>query len=83
MIIFLLWIFVSPVIGYAIGKTRNCPLVGALLGLLFGPLGWLLAFLNDRREQCPQCRGRVPDGAVRCLHCGSAFEVPAGYEIKK
>ena len=52
---FLLWIFVSPVIGYAIGKSRNCPAIGALL-VYSGPLGWLLAFLNDRREQCSQCR---------------------------
>jgi len=83
MIYLILWLIVSGVVGGAIGKTRNCPAVGVLLGILFGPIGWLLAFLNDRREKCPQCMSRLEDGAMRCRFCGAAFTIPVGYEIKK
>ncbi|MEI8289820.1 MAG: hypothetical protein WCH99_10130 [Verrucomicrobiota bacterium] len=69
--IFFIWILVCPLVGGVIGQSRNCPAVGVLLGLIFGPLGWLLAFLNDRREQCRECGGRLIQGARKCCHCGS------------
>jgi DNA-directed RNA polymerase subunit RPC12/RpoP len=79
--IFLFWVFISPIVGAIIGKSRNNSGMGALLGLLLGPLGWLIVLFDDRREKCPDCQGRVPDGAKKCLHCGSVFEIPAGYKL--
>jgi len=79
MLLFILWIIVCPGIGYAIGRTRNCWGMGVVAGLFLGPIGWLLTVLNDCREKCPECQGRVPDGARRCMHCGHRFEIPAGY----
>jgi len=77
------WVVVSPIVGAIIGQTRNNRALGAVLGLFLGPLGWLLVLLNDAREKCPECKGHVADGAVRCQHCGATFEIPAGYELKK
>ncbi len=29
---------------------------------------------------CPECRGKIPTGAARCLHCGS--EIPASLWVR-
>lgn len=70
----LFWILICPIVGAAIGKERNNTIGGAVLGLVFGPLGWLLVLLDDRRQCCPECQGRIPDGARKCRHCGSALD---------
>ena len=70
--IILLWLVLGPVVGYAIGKTRNCEGMG-LVGPVMGPVGWLLTLLNDRRERCPDFTKAPsllePPNAL----CGSAF----------
>jgi hypothetical protein len=62
---------VSAAVGGIIGQTRNNVGLGALLGFLLGPLGWLVVIFADKRPQCPQCLGRVPVGARKCQHCAS------------
>ncbi|MDE2105032.1 MAG: hypothetical protein KGL39_47780 [Patescibacteria group bacterium] len=76
MILLFFGLVLSALVGAIIGRARRNPLTGALLGLLLGPVGWLVAWVDDRRAQCPECRGRVPDGARRCLHCGYEFARP-------
>ncbi len=68
---FWLWILICPLVGAAIGQRVNNAGMGMVLGLLFGPLGWLLVLIDDKRPQCPECKGRLPDGARRCKHCGA------------
>ena len=63
-------------IGAAIGKTRNNQAVGFFVGLVFGPVGWLLAVFDDKRAKCPECGSRILVGAVRCRHCGVASKTP-------
>ncbi len=65
-------ICVSAVIGYLIGNTKEEGAAGAILGGLFGPLGWLFVLcIGDDRPKCPLCQGRLPNGQVtRCRHCG-------------
>src|ERR1035438_4624121 len=44
------WAITGALIGFLCGKARGQEAAGALLGALFGPLGWLVTFaLADRR----------------------------------
>lgn len=84
----LLWWGVGgALIGAIIGKHfRRQAGVGAVLGLLLGPLGWILVYtIRDLRYKCPECRSPVPEQAKRCPKCGSeinpsifASETPRG-----
>jgi len=66
----LVW-FTCAVIGAIVGNAKMAPAQGALLGLLLGPLGILIAFAIDARPQCGNCGGKV-NGRVRvCQHCGA------------
>ena len=71
---------ISAAIGYAIGKaTRRAGPAGLWLGLLLGPLGWLLVLvMADNRRRCPTCKGALPDGTpARCRHCGATLTMAA------
>ena len=65
-------ICVSAVIGYLIGNSKNEGAAGAILGGLFGPVGWLIVLcIGDERPKCPLCQGPLPSVKVsRCKHCG-------------
>lgn len=67
-----LWGIGGALIGAIIGKHfRDHAGGGALLGLLLGPLGWVLVFvLKDNRQKCPHCMSAVPQGATACKSCG-------------
>ena len=43
-----------------VGDSRKHQSGGLLLGLLFGPLGVLMAFSLDGRPQCQMCGTRLP-----------------------
>ena len=66
------WI-VCGIVGAIIGSAKNAGPAGFALGLLLGPLGVIAAFILDNRRKCPQCKGRVDDGAQICQHCHSAI----------
>jgi hypothetical protein len=67
----LLWgMLLSALAGAVIGKFRGRAFVGGLVGLLLGPVGWLLILLGpDHRAKCPECRGVIDPRAKRCPHC--------------
>lgn len=73
MEVLLLYIVLGGCVGAAIGGAqRNRAAAGAILGGIFGPLGWLLvAFGPDRRTVCRFCRRPANAKAVRCPHCQS------------
>ena len=76
------WLLVSSIfglIGAAIGqKARGRAVAGYICGFLFWFLGWLLVLLfADQRRRCPECRGVVPDDAIRCMHCTRPIRVTA------
>ena len=72
------WVLVMGIIGYFLGGLRGIPGSGALASVLLGPLGWIAIFISkDERLKCPDCKGAVPDGARKCMHCGSSLWVPA------
>jgi hypothetical protein len=66
---------VFGIVGAAIGASRKNAGMGFVLGALLGPIGWIVTLFVDHRAQCPECKGRIPDGARKCLHCGSAIEM--------
>jgi len=74
----LFWLACFGGLGFAIGGRRNRPYDGFLLGILLGPLGWLIvSFLPVRyRRKCPECLGGVPMSARRCKHCGYRLPDP-------
>lgn len=62
------------VIGLLIGKRKRRPLGGFVLGLLLGPLGWLLVFFGPTAKDknikhCPYCRSIVRPKIRICGHC--------------
>lgn len=70
----LLWVLCGG-IGAAIGATKgskSAPIAGLVAGSFLGPLGWLLIALSPKQGiLCGACRGAVPAGAAKCLHCAS------------
>ena len=62
----------AGLIGYGIGSIRGRGAFGLVMGLLLGPLGWVIALcLGDARKKCPHCGGSLPDGKFTiCRHCG-------------
>jgi hypothetical protein len=64
------WVIVGAAVGGVIGASRNNAVSGVVWGALLGPIGWILVLFMDARAKCPECRGSLPDGALRCQHCG-------------
>lgn len=69
---FIGWVLIGGFVGALIGQTKGRTGDGFLLGALLGIIGWILILAGpDKRNKCPQCRGPVPQGAAKCMHCGS------------
>lgn len=70
MVVLLLWGLIGALVGAAIGKNKGRPEAGAIFGFLLGPVGWLLVAVGPNMlRKCPECRGVIPEGASRCMHC--------------
>ena len=79
LIIILAWWVIGAVVGGLIGKGKGRTGAGAMWGLLFGPIGWLIILLvPDVRPKCPACGGAVVKGATKCMHCASEIPQSAG-----
>ena len=53
------------------------PILGATLGFLLGPIGWLIELLaKDQRPICMECGGRTALNAWRCRNCGVELTEP-------
>jgi hypothetical protein len=71
-VITVFWLACAFVAG-VVGSRHQSGYLAAFCGLLFGPLGIVLAFVLDGRPQCPECNGRL-DGKPRvCRHCRAAI----------
>lgn len=70
MELFLLWLGINTLVGYAIGQKRNQIGASIAISILLGPIGWLIAVLvkGDVRK-CPFCAEDVKLAAVVCPHC--------------
>lgn len=80
-------LFLSGLVGAACGQMRGKTAVGYSLGLLFGPIGWLIVWMGeDKRRHCGACREVVAPDATKCPHCAAdigkqRMAPPAGYNL--
>jgi hypothetical protein len=64
--------------GLIIGNTRGRWLLGLGLGLLLGPIGWILVLcLGDASAECPQCCKAIDEKAKLCPYCRSVVAAAA------
>jgi predicted amidophosphoribosyltransferase len=70
LIALIAWLALWGGIGYLIGAGKGRGDEGALLGILLGPIGLLIALLQgDKRRRCEFCHGPVPVNATACPRC--------------
>ena len=79
MEIIILGCVIGGVVGYLLGNLKGAGGAGFALGLLLGPIGWVIALLlSDKRRKCPLCQGAVPEGKLaRCKNCGGDLTASA------
>ncbi len=66
---FIFWIF-SGLIGYLIGRDKGETWSGAIMGLLLGPIGWLIVYLaKGNRRVCHACKSKIAVDATICPQC--------------
>ncbi len=71
--IFLGWIFCAFGAA-AIGSHREAQTEAFIYGMLFGPIGLIVAGFLDQRLQCPMCHGRVNGEPSLCPHCRTGLK---------
>lgn len=77
------WGLIGLLVGWLAGERRGDRYTGAALGVLLGPIGWLITLCgDDKREKCPECGGVLAPGARRCMHCGSVVRL-SSEEVKE
>lgn len=70
---------IMGLIGYMIGKGKGEGTGGCLIGMLLGPIGWLITALSSGdRVICPYCREKISPEATRCPKCQAAVHTPKG-----
>ena len=66
----MIWV-ISAILACVIGNRKGNPVAGALVGILFGPLGVIFALIsgNKNRKPCPHCAELVMKKAKICPFC--------------
>jgi len=77
-----LWIWliaftvVCGVVGALIGKYKHAVARDTLLGLLLGPIGWIISLMlpaQKAKPKCAACGKFVDAGDKHCRHCGASL----------
>jgi hypothetical protein len=72
----LFWLVIGLLLGIAAAQKKGfSPVLGAVGGLLLGPLAILMFAVSgvssgDKRAKCPSCAEWVQASAKVCKHCG-------------
>lgn len=67
-----LWCGVGLLVGLLVGWRRNRVVLGAVAGVVLGPIGWWVTWmLPARLRECPACSRPIRVQAVTCRHCGA------------
>lgn len=75
--IVIMLLLAGPLIGSLVGLARGRLFFGFFLGLLLGPIGWIIvALCTDLRHKCPACFGSIDPRATVCRHCGTRLAAP-------
>ncbi len=61
------------VLGGIIAHRHQAAGTGAIVGLLFGPLGVIAAFALDGRPKCLGCQLRIDGTPEKCPRCGESL----------
>jgi zinc-ribbon domain len=75
MDLLLIWL-VGRLVGAFVGERNGRLGQGAVLGILLGPIGWLVVGLGPdygqakETKKCPFCAELVKPEAKVCKHCG-------------
>ncbi len=72
-IYFVVQLLIGGSLGAIVGGRRHARKAGMILGMLFGPLGIIVAFALDGRPRCPKCKARVEPGAAICAGCHTSL----------
>ncbi len=68
--LFVFWLGVNFLIGYAIGKPKGQAGTSAFICVLLGPIGWIIALCSKGHTvTCPFCAESIRSNAVICRHC--------------
>jgi len=82
-LLFYAWMWMGSVmLGGVAASRREAVGFGMILGLLFGPLGVIVALGIDDRRMCGNCHGRISGKPNVCQHCGDKFDWTKPYEPK-
>jgi|HubBroStandDraft_6_1064221.scaffolds.fasta_scaffold910398_1 hypothetical protein len=72
VVLIVFWVVVvNPLVGCAIGERKGNVATGIILGLLLGPIGWLVtAMCFSNLRKCPFCSEDIKPDAKVCRYCG-------------
>ncbi|HET7844512.1 MAG TPA: hypothetical protein VFL14_10205 [Xanthomonadales bacterium] len=66
------WCGAGLLVGVLVGWLRNRIVLGAVAGLVLGPVGWWVTWLLPARfRECPSCSRPIRVQAAHCRHCGA------------
>ena len=69
MTLVIIWLLCG-IVGAMIGSGKGSGGTGFILGILFGPLGILIAiFMKGDRRRCPSCHEYIDPTAKKCPKC--------------
>lgn len=57
-----------------LGVSKGRPILGVVLALLLGPIGFLLLLFASDGRPCPHCRSSIDKRASVCPKCGRDVE---------
>lgn len=75
MLYLMLWLLCALTAAYVYNQKGRSLWIGALAGLILGPIGVILALLTSKRapalptKQCPHCKTQIDWNARVCPTC--------------